>query len=402
MKPFLNPNLLNPAKTYVVAVSFGPDSMALLHLLQQLAFKIEVAHVNYHLRKESDLEQSQLEQYCLVHDLPLHILDVSKMPKGNLQAQARKIRYDFFNDLVNTLHAEGILTAHHQDDDLETAMMQIQRSNLYEYFGIRPVGFWDGVKVYRPLLDVSKQALMDYCSEHHIPYSIDLSNTKLIYQRNRIRAELNKLTVSEQDKKRKAFQEANQLRQQILQSLQPFMAKRSIPIAQYQQWDILKRFLYWVLLNQTHGIFFPITESWLNKIQQILTSQKPNIFISFARGWHLEKAYDHIWLVKNELIKPYRFKNPKGTVRVSGLIIDLERMPQLPKTFILRSCKPNDLLMIKTYAKPFRRLAIDWKMPLFLRRVWPVFTTPNGDIILLPRYQKNYDFKANNWLEILE
>jgi len=143
MKPFLNLNLLDKEKTYIVAVSFGPDSMALLHLLQQEHFKIEVAHVNYHLRKESDLEQSQLEQYCLQHDVPLHVLDVSSFPKGNLQEQARKIRYDFFKELAATLQAEGILTAHHQDDDLETAIMQHQRSMLYEYFGIRPVGHWD-------------------------------------------------------------------------------------------------------------------------------------------------------------------------------------------------------------------------------------------------------------------
>lgn len=402
MKPFLNLNLLDKEKTYIVAVSFGPDSMALLHLLQQEHFKIEVAHVNYHLRKESDLEQSQLEQYCLQHDVPLHVLDVSSFPKGNLQEQARKIRYDFFKELAATLQAEGILTAHHQDDDLETAIMQHQRSMLYEYFGIRPVGHWEGINVYRPLLGATKQDLIDHCAEYQIPYMIDQSNAKLIYQRNRIRSELHSLSASEKNQKRLTFQKENHLRQNIIQSLQRWIPQNSISTTTYMKWDTLTQFLYWILLSQSRGIHTPITETWLKKMDLILRSNKPNIVMPYSKGWHLEKAYDKVWLIKDQDTKPYRLINPQGTIKFSLLTIHLDRLKELPETFILRSCQPNDVLKIKTYAKPLRRLAIDWKMPLFLRRVWPVFTNLKGDIILLPRYQKNHDSKANNWLEILE
>lgn len=402
MKPFLNLNLLDKEKTYIVAVSFGPDSMALLHLLQQEHFKIEVAHVNYHLRKESDLEQSQLEQYCLQHDVPLHVLDVSSFPKGNLQEQARKIRYDFFKELAATLQAEGILTAHHQDDDLETAIMQHQRSMLYEYFGIRPVGHWEGINVYRPLLGATKQDLIDHCAEYQIPYMIDQSNAKLIYKRNRIRSELHSLSASEKNQKRLTFQKENHLRQNIIQSLQRWIPQNSISTTTYMKWDTLTQFLYWILLSQSRGIHTPITEAWLKKMDLILRSNKPNIVMPYSKGWHLEKAYDKVWLIKDQDTKPYRLINPQGTIKFSLLTIHLDRLKELPETFILRSCQPNDVLKIKTYAKPLRRLAIDWKMPLFLRRVWPVFTNLKGDIILLPRYQKNHDSKANNWLEILE
>ena len=402
MKPFLNLNLLDKEKTYIVAVSFGPDSMALLHLLQLEHFKIEVAHVNYHLRKESDLEQSQLEQYCLQHDVPLHVLDVSSFPKGNLQEQARKIRYDFFKELAATLQVEGVLTAHHQDDDLETAIMQHQRSMLYEYFGIRPVGHWEGINVYRPLLGATKQDLMDHCAEYQIPYMIDQSNAKLIYQRNRIRSELHSLSASEKNQKRLTFQKENHLRQNIIQSLQRWIPQNSISMSTYMKWDTLTQFLYWILLSQSRGIHTPITEAWLKKMDLILRSNKPNIVMPYSKGWHLEKAYDKVWLIKDQDTKPYRLINPQGTIKFSLLTIHLDRLKELPETFILRSCQPNDVLKIKTYAKPLRRLAIDWKMPLFLRRVWPVFTNLKGDIILLPRYQKNHDSKANNWLEILE
>ncbi|MEY3691832.1 MAG: tRNA lysidine(34) synthetase TilS [Bacillota bacterium] len=402
MKPSLNLNLLDKEKTYIVAVSFGPDSMALLHLLQQEHFKIEVAHVNYHLRKESDLEQSQLEQYCLQHDLSLHVLDVTSLPKGNLQDQARKIRYDFFKELASILNAEGVLTAHHQDDDLETAIMQSQRTMLYEYFGIRPLGSWEGIKVYRPLLSSTKQDLIDYCAEHQIPYTIDQSNTKLIYQRNRVRSQLNLLSPLEKNKKRLEFQKENSLRQNIIQSLQRWIPQNSISTLAYMKWDTLTQFLYWILLNQSRGIHTPITEAWLKRIDSMLRSQKPNIVIPYSKDWHIEKAYDKVWLIKDQDTKPYQLLIPQGTIKFSLLTIHLDRLKQLPETFILRSCKPNDVIKIKNYTKPFRRLAIDWKMPLFLRRIWPVFTNLKGDILLLPRYQKNHDSKANNWLEILE
>lgn len=402
MKPSLNQNLLDKNKTYIVAVSFGPDSMALLHLLQQAGFKVEVAHVNYHLRKESDLEQSRLEQYCLEHDLPLHVLNVSSMPKGNLQAQARTIRYDFFKQLATTLPADGILTAHHQDDDLETAMMQSQRSPLYEYFGIRPIGSWEGISIYRPLLDVTKQALMDYCLEKQIPYAIDQSNAKLIYQRNRIRAQLSTLSPSEKRKKQLAFEKENNHRRQRIQFLKTFISKRALVIKTYLNWDRLTQFLFWILFNESQKLYTSITDSWLKKIEQILRSKKPNVVIPYSKGWHLEKAYDQIWFINDQDAMPYYFLNPRGTISLPRLNIQLDRLKNLPETFILRSCQPNDLLHIKNYAKPFRRLAIDWKMPLFLRRVWPVFTTLEGEVILLPRYQKNHVNKANNWLEILE
>jgi tRNA(Ile)-lysidine synthase len=280
--------------------------------------------------------------------------------------------------------------------------MQSQRSPLYEYFGIRPIGSWEGINIYRPLLDVTKQALMDYCLEKQIPYAIDQSNAKLIYQRNRIRAQLSTLSPSEKRKKQLAFEKENNHRRQRIQFLKPFISKRALVIKTYLNWDRLTQFLFWILFNESQKLYTSITDSWLKKIEQILRSKKPNVVIPYSKGWHLEKAYDQIWFINDQDAMPYYFLNPRGTISLPRLNIQLDHLKHLPETFILRSCQPNDLLHIKNYAKPFRRLAIDWKMPLFLRRVWPVFTTLEGEVILLPRYQKNHVNKANNWLEILE
>jgi tRNA(Ile)-lysidine synthetase-like protein len=77
----------------------------------------------------------------------------------------------------------------------------------------------------------------------------------------------------------------------------------------------------------------------------------------------------------------------------------------MPETFqrsIIRSARGRDQYQIKDYKKTFRRLAIDWKLPLFLREIWPVVTNARGKIVSIPRYQKNLANQENNWFEIVE
>jgi len=182
--------ILNKPSLYVVAVSFGPDSMALLDTLRRQGFRVHVAHVNYHKRPESDLEQSGLEQYCLQHDLALSVLDVNDDLEGNFQQAARIVRYNFFKDIALEQKAEAILTAHHLDDHLETAMMQFDRQSLHDQYGIRQQSAWQGVKVLRPFLAQEKNALIEYCKLHQVPYSMDASNATPVYTRNRYRLRL--------------------------------------------------------------------------------------------------------------------------------------------------------------------------------------------------------------------
>jgi tRNA(Ile)-lysidine synthase len=77
-------------------------------------------------------------------------------------------------------------------------------------------------------------------------------------------------------------------------------------------------------------------------------------------------------------------------------------MPETIVQGVVRSARGSDLYQIKDYKKTFRRLAIDWKMPLFLREIWPVVTNKRGEILMIPRYQKNLANQANNWFEIVE
>lgn len=405
MKPSLNlnENLLDKSKSYLVAVSYGPDSMALLFSLVQKAYQVEIAHVNYHQRDVSDFEQSQLEQFCLQHDLPLHILDVKAKPKGNFQDQARTIRYDFFKQVAKDNQLHAIVTAHHADDHLETALMQTQRQSLHDYYGIRPQSEWQGTPVIRPLLQTFKTNIVQFCNESKINFSIDASNEKPVYTRNKIRLSL--LALSEKDKRIQLnlIQQRNLELEKKSRLISPLCTSRRFLLRSYLALDESDQFLFWLHHSKREGIHFPVTRSFLQNIQRACQSNKPNLRIHLLKGWWFEKAYEDGWIISKDWLKPYRIKQLHESTKSLPLIqFHVNALPKQFQNSVIRSARPHDQLQIKDYKKTFRRLAIDWKIPLFLREIWPVITNTQGKILTIPRYQKKLANQANNWFEIVE
>ena len=125
----------DPKSKYVVAVSFGPDSMALLNMLILEKVDVVVAHVNYHRRPESNYEEESLRKFSEQYKIPIEVLDTNGLtPDKNFQSWARKIRYDFFKKVADKYSANGVLVAHQEDDVIETYIMQKQRGNLVKNF----------------------------------------------------------------------------------------------------------------------------------------------------------------------------------------------------------------------------------------------------------------------------
>lgn len=165
----------------VVAVSGGPDSVALLHLLVEAGFsKIRVAHVDHGFREDSADEAAFVE--TLAADLGLDF-ELQRLPEApaseNLEAWAREQRYGFFRYL------EGlIVTAHHADDQVETVLMNIIRGcGLDGLSGMRE----READLWRPLLRMSKQELLNLCEERGWKSVNDSSNDDLRLRRNALR-----------------------------------------------------------------------------------------------------------------------------------------------------------------------------------------------------------------------
>ena len=174
---------------YLLACSYGPDSMALFHLLQNQGYDFECAIVNYHLRKESDLEVEGLLNYASKYSIKIHVLDVKQNIAKNVEAECRKIRYQFFKDLTDKYGYYATLVAHHQDDKIETFLLQKERQNCPIYFGISEKTVINGTTILRPLLPYSKQELLDICKQNNVPFSVDKTNFDISIKRNKIRHE---------------------------------------------------------------------------------------------------------------------------------------------------------------------------------------------------------------------
>ncbi|WP_438435266.1 tRNA lysidine(34) synthetase TilS [Gorillibacterium sp. sgz500922] len=190
--------LLRPGEHAVVAVSGGPDSMALLHLLWRLSgelgFALTVAHVNHGFRgEESDEEERMVEAYArglglafrVAHlDMPAYIRDTGRTG----QAASRERRYAFLAETAADCGAAKIALAHHADDQAETVLMRVLRGTGPQGLsGMLAERSFANVELIRPLLRINKEALVGYCRDEGIPYRIDSSNAKRHYTRNRLR-----------------------------------------------------------------------------------------------------------------------------------------------------------------------------------------------------------------------
>jgi len=130
----LNEKILNKKYFYILAVSGGPDSMFLLDKMWSLNYNFAVAHVNYHQREESNEDEALVRKYCQVQNLPFFTYRFKKYSqKKNFQAEAREIRYSFFQTIAQQWQSRHIITAHHFDDHLETYYLQKKRKSLVEH-----------------------------------------------------------------------------------------------------------------------------------------------------------------------------------------------------------------------------------------------------------------------------
>ena len=190
--------LLHPGQQILVAVSGGPDSVALLSILSQLApawnLSLTVVHCNYGLRgAESDGDASFVTALCRRLQLPCLIKRLTTDRGGaedssSLQARARDSRYRLFRDVAAELGVDRVALGHTADDQAETVLLRMLRGA-----GLRGLAGMPHIRerlFVRPLLNCSRQEILAYLEAMGLSYRTDSSNAKSIYLRNRVRHEL--------------------------------------------------------------------------------------------------------------------------------------------------------------------------------------------------------------------
>lgn len=169
--------------TYVVAVSGGVDSMALLHILQNRpGLRLIVAHFDHGIRDDSHLDRKLIEQVTKTHKLPF-VFAKGKLGPSASEATARTARYKFLKSVAESSGAKAIITAHHQDDLLETALLNMFRGTGRR--GLTSLKNTDGI--IRPLLNYPKERIKEYANTNKVAWREDSTNADVRYRRNYIR-----------------------------------------------------------------------------------------------------------------------------------------------------------------------------------------------------------------------
>lgn len=180
-------------KKVLIATSGGLDSMVLVHLFQHISDSFSLAHCNFQLRgNESNEDQNFVSSYALRNAIPYFTTQFDTLAFANenklsIQVAARELRYQWFYELVAIQQFDYIVTAHHADDTLETVLINFIRGTGLD--GLTGIPAQNEL-VIRPLLNFSRQQILDYAHANEIAWREDSSNASDYYLRNKIRHDL--------------------------------------------------------------------------------------------------------------------------------------------------------------------------------------------------------------------
>lgn len=192
---FLKKNA-TPSRGILLALSGGPDSLALLYLLlecqKEFPFDLAIAHVDHGWRKESREEQEQLAQLASSLSIPFHArtLDPSEM-QGNLEAACRRARLDFFASLCQSYAYQAVVLGHQQEDQTETVLKRILEGASFPFCkGMTGIVRLDSLTLWRPMLPFPKKSLVDWLNQRGIVPFYDPTNHDSRFLRARIRKDI--------------------------------------------------------------------------------------------------------------------------------------------------------------------------------------------------------------------
>lgn len=177
----------------LIAVSGGVDSMVLSKVMIDKGYQVGLAHVNYKLRaEESDLDANLVRDFALEHNVAFHYKEYPLTKTSNIQEEARKVRYDYFEQLKSEFGYQFLLTAHHADDRIEGFFLHLSRGS-----GIKGLSgmYYQSGNTIRPFLAIRKEDLLEYAIACKIPFRHDKSNLETTYNRNFIRNEILPLCI---------------------------------------------------------------------------------------------------------------------------------------------------------------------------------------------------------------
>lgn len=400
---------LNSNDYLLVAVSGGPDSMALLNMLYELNLNLIVCNVNYKTREESDKEEEIVRSYCNDRNILFFGKVVDYYSKGNFEEFARVERYKFFSEIYKKFNCKYLVVAHHLNDSLETYLLQKRRNSVVKHYGLDYISKVMDMNVLRPLLDVSKNQIMEYCLNKDIKYSIDISNYDNKYARNKIRnIELNQLSEEEIRELILSMEKDNIKNNSFFDKLnvkyQKIVKNEFIDLDVFQDLSKKeKRSLLYLYLEKYMGDYLKkVSKRRLDDIIFQLENSEGSKVLKINQNIELIKEYSKVSINCRKEIQEYSYLINYG----EELETDIFRVSKsgnykceigayledFPLT--IRNYLPGDKIRLKGGTKKISRIFIDKKVPSHLRKIYPVILNKEGVVIFLPKFYKDLERKS--------
>ncbi len=247
-------HLVSGGEKLLVAVSGGPDSVCLLHILvklqRELEVKLQVVHLNHQLRgAESEADADYVSHLAQQWGIPATIegRDVTgyqAQHRLSLEEAAREVRYSFLAQVARSIGAERVAVGHTKDDHIETILLHLIRgTGTRGLRGLQPIAVWqsasNSLTIVRPLLTVRHQETEDYCHQHQLMPRLDASNLSLSPLRNRIRQQLLPLLESYNPRVAEALLRTGRIASDDINFLDEQIARLWDEVAQQQEKSIV-------------------------------------------------------------------------------------------------------------------------------------------------------------------
>lgn len=312
-------NLLSSPDKVLVGVSGGPDSLALLYILNELKVKlgidIIVAHLNHSLRqRESDLDQDFVKRTaeCLgLNFVSKKISWLQSKSKFPSEEALRKARFAFFFDTARKNKIKKIALAHTLDDQAETVLMRLIRgSGLYGLISMLPKRKIGNFEIIRPLIEISRKEILDYLRKLKVKPRIDRTNYNNIFLRNRIRnrilKELIKINPNIKQTLSRFAQQAAVDYSYLYQKSKPFIKTRSdskvkINLDKFRRLHTaLQRMVIRLALEKITGSLRTFTSKHWEEVRDLLELRPYGSIVDLTQGMHIKKDKKNILIYSNK------------------------------------------------------------------------------------------------------
>ena len=416
----LNKIKLTKNDIIVVGVSAGPDSMALLYILKELrkkiGYKIVVAHVNHNVRVESNEEADFLRDYCKKNDIFFEMMTITKYGDDNFHNEARNIRYNFYEELINKYEANYLMTGHHADDLMETILMRIVRgSTLRGYSGFSDIVNNGKYIIARPLISVTKEELIEFDKVNNIPYRVDNSNFKDKYTRNRYRKSVLPFLKKEEKNVHEKFinfsnqiKESDEFIEKIVSSvIDDVYINGIIDIDKFKNLDIVigKRIIDHIFSVLYRDELIEIDNRHVDLVMGAIYSNKASVTFNLPNDYLVVKEYNKVYFKKNiNMVAPYDIELVDEVFLPNGLTIkridksekdgnDILRLNSADVVLPLRvrTRHSGDRIKVKNMngTKKVNEVLINAKIPVSKRDLWPIVVDSCDKIVWIPKVKKS-------------